>query len=228
MSSQFALDWFPLFNSLRIAAIASVLVFFLGIGCAHWSARLPKLVKGLLDVILTLPLVLPPTVCGYLLLMLVGVRRPLGALLNQAGMRFVMTWQGGVLAAVAVAFPLMYRTARGAFEAFDETLAWSGQTLGLSDTYIFWRIRMPACRQGILAGFVLAFARALGEYGATSMLIGYTPGRTATISTTVYQLYRTGDEAGALRWVLVNLAISAAVLVAVNLLETRQKEMVVR
>ena len=229
MLSQIATtDWFPLFNSLRIAAIASVLVFFLGIGCAHWAARLPKLVKGLLDVILTLPLVLPPTVCGYLLLMLVGIRRPLGALLDQAGIRFVMTWQGGVLAAVAVAFPLMYRTARGAFEAFDETLAWSGQTLGLSDTYIFWRIRMPACRQGILAGFVLAFARALGEYGATSMLIGYTPGRTATISTTVYQLYRTGDDAGALKWVLVNLAISAVVLLAVNLLEDRQRKGAVR
>ena len=217
-------DWFPLFNSLRTAAIASVLVFFLGIGCAHWAARLPRGVKGLLDVILTLPLVLPPTVCGYFLLMLVGVRRPLGALLDQAGIRFVMTWQGGVLAAVVVAFPLMYRTARGAFEAFDETLEWSGKTLGLSDTFIFWRIRMPACKQGILAGFVLAFARALGEYGATSMLIGYTPGRTATISTTVYQLYRTGDNAGAFRWVLVNLAIRAAVLLAVNLLEGRRKE----
>jgi molybdate transport system permease protein len=221
-------DWFPLFNSLRVAAIASVLVFFLGIGCAHWAARLPKLVKGLLDVILTLPLVLPPTVCGYFLLMLVGIRRPLGALLDRAGIRFVMTWQGGVLAAVVVAFPLMYRTARGAFEAFDETLEWSGQTLGLSDIYIFWRIRMPACRQGILAGFVLAFARALGEYGATSMLVGYTPGRTATISTTVYQLYRTGDDEGALLWVLVNLAISAAVLMAVNLLEDRQRKGVVR
>ena len=221
-------DWFPLFNSLRVAAIASVLVFFLGIGCAHWAARLPKLVKGLLDVILTLPLVLPPTVCGYFLLMLVGIRRPLGALLDRAGIRFVMTWQGGVLAAVVVAFPLMYRTARGAFEAFDETLEWSGQTLGLSDIYIFWRIRMPACRQGILAGFVLAFARALGEYGATSMLVGYTPGRTATISTTVYQLYRTGDDEGALLWVLVNLAISAAVLLAVNLLEDRQRKGVAR
>lgn len=221
-------DWFPLFNSLRVAAVASVLVFFLGIGCAHWAARLPKSVKGLLDVILTLPLVLPPTVCGYFLLMLVGIRRPLGALLDRAGIRFVMTWQGGVLAAVVVAFPLMYRTARGAFEAFDETLEWSGQTLGLSDSYIFWHIRMPACRQGILAGFVLAFARALGEYGATSMLVGYTPGRTATISTTVYQLYRTGDDAGAMLWVVVNLAVSAAVLMAVNLLEGRQRKGVVR
>ena len=225
MLSRFAVtDWFPLLNSLRIAAIASVLVFFLGIGCAHWAAKLPRAIKGALDVVLTLPLVLPPTVCGYFLLMLVGVRRPLGALLDQAGIPFVMTWQGGVLAAVVVAFPLMYRTARGAFEAFDETLEWSGKTLGLSDTFIFWRIRMPACKQGILAGFVLAFARALGEYGATSMLIGYTPGRTATISTTVYQLYRTGDNAGAFRWVLVNLAISAAVLLAVNLLEGRRKE----
>jgi len=229
MLSQLATtDWFPLFNSLRIAAIASVLVFFLGIGCAHWAAKLPRPVKGALDVVLTLPLVLPPTVCGYFLLMLVGVRRPLGALLDRAGIRFVMTWQGGVLAAEVVAFPLMYRTARGAFEAFDETLSWSGQTLGLGNTFIFWRIRMPACRQGILAGFVLAFARALGEYGATSMLVGYTPGRTATISTTVYQLYRTNDDAGALKWVLVNLAISASVLMVVNLLEGRRKKAVVR
>lgn len=132
-----------------------------------------------------------------------------------------MTWYGGVLAAAVVAFPLMYRTARGAFESFDETLAYSGQTLGLSNSYIFWRIRMPACRQGILAGTVLAFARALGEYGATSMLIGYTPGKTATISTTVYQLWRTNDEAGAFTWVMVNLAISAAVLLVVNRMEKR-------
>jgi molybdate transport system permease protein len=147
-----------------------------------------------------------------------------GRLLQQVGIQFVMTWYGGVLAASVVAFPLMYRTARGAFESFDETLAWSGKTLGLSNTFIFWRIRMPACRQGILAGAVLAFARALGEYGATSMLIGYTPGRTATVSTTVYQLWRTNDDAGALVWVLVNLAISAAVLLAVNLLERKNKQ----
>ena len=223
-----SVDWYPLWNSLRIAAIASLLVFFLGILCAYYVARLPRAVKGVLDVVLTLPMVLPPTVCGYFLLMLVGVKRPLGMLLNSLGFKFVMTWYGGILAALVVAFPLMYRTARGAFESFDRTLAYSGQTLGLSNTYIFWRIRMPACRQGILAGFVLAFARALGEYGATSMLIGYTPGRTATISTTVYQLYRTNDDAGALFWVLVNLAISAIVLLAVNMLEARQKKAVIK
>lgn len=217
------MDWYPLLNSLRIAVMSCVIVFFLGILCAYYTARLPKTVKGVLDAVLTLPMVLPPTVCGYFLLLLFGVKRPLGVLLARFGIQFVMTWYGGILAASVVAFPLMYRTARGAFESFDEALAYAGQTLGLSNTYIFWRVRMPACRQGILAGAVLTFARALGEYGATSMLVGYTPGKTATISTTVYQLWRTGDEAGASRWVLVNLAISAAVLVAVNMLEDRQK-----
>ena len=217
------MNWYPLWNSLRIAAISCVLVFFLGIFAAYYAARLPRAVKGVLDVVLTLPMVLPPTVCGYFLLLLFGAKRHLGILLARYGFKFVMTWYGGILAAAVVAFPLMYRTARGAFESFDETLAYAGQTLGLSNTYIFWRVRMPACRQGILAGTVLAFARALGEYGATSMLIGYTPGRTATISTTVYQLWRTHDEAGAMKGVLGNLAISAVVLLAVNLLEDRQR-----
>ena len=217
------IDWYPLINSLRIAAISCVIVFFAGVFFAYYAAKLPRTIKGILDVILTLPMVLPPTVCGYFLLLVFGTKRPFGIFLMQFGTKFVMTWYGGILAAVVVAFPLMYRTARGAFESFDSTLSQSGQTLGLSNTYIFWRIRMPACRQGILAGTVLAFARALGEYGATSMLIGYTPGKTATIATTVYQLWRTNDDAGAFFWVLVNLAISTVVLLAVNLLESKQK-----
>ena len=219
------MNGYPLWNSLRIAAISCVIVFFVGIWAAYYVARMPRAVKGLLDVVLT---VLPPTVCGYFLLMLFGVKRPLGIFLSRFGIKFVMTWYGGVLAAAVVAFPLMYRTARGAFESFDETLAYAGRTLGLSNTYIFWRIRMPACRQGILAGTVLTFARALGEYGATSMLIGYTPGKTATISTTVYQLWRTNDEAGAFTWVMINLAISTVVLLVVNMLEARQKKAVRR
>ena len=218
------MSWYPLWNSLRIAAISSVLVFFLGILCAYYVARLPRAVKGILDVFLTLPMVLPPTVCGYFLLLAFGVKRPLGMFLAQFGIKFVMTWYGGILAATMVAFPLMYRTARGAFESFDMNLAYAGQTLGLSNTFIFWKIRMPACRQGILAGIVLAFARALGEYGATSMLIGYTPGRTATISTTVYQLWRTNDEYHAFIWVLVNIAISAVVLLTINVYEKRGRE----
>jgi molybdate transport system permease protein len=218
------MDWYPLYNSLRIALISSVIVFFTGVFAAYYIAKLPPVLKGILDVILTLPLVLPPTVVGYFLLVLLGPRRPFGAwFLSVFHTKLVMTWYSAIFAAVVVAFPLMYRTTRGAFESFDETLAYSGQTLGLSNTYIFWHIRMPACRQGILAGTVLAFARALGEYGATSMIAGYTPGRTATISTTVYQLWRTNDDALAFRWVMVNVAISAVVLLAVNMLEKRDR-----
>ena len=219
------MDWFPLWNSLRIAAISTVLIFFLGIAAAYYIAELPKLVKGVLDVVLTLPLVLPPTVVGYLLLRLLGPRRIIGAwALETFGARLVMVWWSAIFAAVVVAFPLMYRTARGAFESFDETLSQSAQTLGLPNAWIFWRVRMPCCRQGILAGTVLAFARALGEYGATSMLAGYTPGKTATVSTAVYQLWQTGDDAMAFRWVLVNVAISAVFLLTVNLLEDRQRK----
>ncbi len=218
------MDWFPLWNSLRIAAISTILIFFLGIAAAYWIAKLPRLLKGVLDVVLTLPLVLPPTVVGYLLLRVLGPRRIIGAWALEAfGVRLVMVWWSAVFAAVAVAFPLMYRTARGAFESFDETLSQSARTLGLPNVWIFWRIRMPYCRQGILAGTVLAFARALGEYGATSMLAGYTPGKTATVSTAVYQLWQTGNDALAFRWVLVNVAISAVFLLTVNLLEDRQR-----
>lgn len=214
------MDLFPLWNSIRIAGISTVIVFFGGIFAAYYIAKAPRAVKGLLDVVLTMPLVLPPTVVGYLLLRLLGPKRPVGAwVLAVFGVKLTMTWWSAIFATAVVIFPLMYRTARGAFESFDETLAWSARSIGLSDSYIFWRIRMPNCRQGILAGTVLAFARALGEYGATSMIAGYTPGRTATISTTVYQLWRTDNDALAFRWVAVNLAISFAVLLAVNLLE---------
>lgn len=218
------MDWYPLWNSLRIAAISSIIVFFSGIAMAYYVAKASRCLKGLLDVILTLPLVLPPTVCGWLLLLIFGLRHPVGMFLQQWGIQFVMTWYGGVAASVVVAFPLMYRTARGAFESFDETLAWSGRTLGLSDTFIFWHIRLPYCKQGIIAGTVLAFARALGEYGATSMLIGYIPKNTATISTTVYQLWRTNEEYSAFIWVLVNMVISAVVLLTVNMMEKRSRK----
>ncbi len=221
------MDWFPLFNSLRVAAIATVVVFFTGIFCAYYVAKLPKLLKGLLDVVLTLPLVLPPTVVGYFLLVLLGNNRPLGQWFQQVfDIRLVMVWYSAVFASIVVSFPLMYRTARGAFESFDENLSDAGRTLGLPGWYIFWRVRLPACRQGILAGTVLAFARALGEYGATSMIAGYTPGKTATISTTVYQLWRTNNDELAFYWVMINVAISAAVLLAVNFLEKRQRRRV--
>ena len=155
------MDWYPLWNSLRIALISCAAVFFLGIFAAYYIAKLPRTVKGVLDVVLTLPMVLPPTVVGYFLLLLFGAKRPLGIFfMEHFGVKLVMNWYSAIFASIVVAFPLMYRTARGAFESFDETLAWSAQTLGQSNAWIFWRVRMPCCRQGILAGTVLAFARA--------------------------------------------------------------------
>ena len=214
------MDLYPLYNSIRIALISTILIFFLGIFFAYYIAKLPKLLKVVLDVILTLPLVLPPTVVGYLLLLLLGPRQAFGRfMLDTFNVRMVMNWWSAIFATTVVAFPLMYRTARGAFESVDETLAFAGKTLGLSNTFIFWNIRMPYCKKGMIAGAVLSFARALGEYGATSMIAGYTPGRTATISTTVYQLWRTDDEKMAFIWVIINIVISTIMLLFINSME---------
>ena len=216
------MDLYPLYNSARIALISSVLVFFLGICLAYYVAKLPALIRGALDVLFTVPLVLPPTVVGYLLLRFIGPHRFIGAFFfENFDIRLTMTWWSTVFATTVVAFPLMYRTTRGAFQSFDRNIEDSARTLGLSDSFIFWRIRLPCCRAGITAGLVLAFARAMGEYGATSMISGYTPGVTATISTTVYQLWQTNNDALAMKWVMVNLAISAVVLLTVNMLERR-------
>lgn len=217
------MDLFPLYNSLRVAFISTVIIFFLGIFLAYYIAKLPRVLKGILDVVLTLPLVLPPTVVGYILLMLLGPKRPFGEyMLETFNVKMIMTWWSAIFATTTVAFPLMYRTARGAFEAFDEELAYAGKTLGLSNAFIFWRIRIPYCKKGLIAGAILSFARALGEYGATSMIAGYTPGKTATISTTVYQLWRINDENLALIWVMINICISAIVLLTINIVENKK------
>ena len=217
------MDLFPLYNSLRITAISAIIVFFTGIAAAYYIARFSRVVKGILDVVLTLPMVLPPTVMGYLLLRVLGPKRVIGSwFYQQFGIKLTMHWWSAVFAVTAVVFPLMYRPTRSAFEAFDENLADSARTLGISEWKIFWRIRIPNCRQGIIAGMILAFARGIGEYGATSMVAGYTPGRTATIATEVYQLWRTGNDQMALTWVLINIAISAAAMLVINYLERKK------
>ena len=160
---------------------------------------------------------------GYLLLRVLGPKRVIGSwFYQQFGIKLTMHWWSAVFAVTAVVFPLMYRPTRSAFEAFDENLADSARTLGISEWKIFWRIRVPNCRQGIIAGMILAFARGIGEYGATSMVAGYTPGRTATIATEVYQLWRTGNDQMALTWVLINIAISAAAMLVINYLERKK------
>lgn len=223
------MDWFPLYNSIRIAVIATALTFVLGVFFAYYIAKMPRVIKGILDCILTLPLVMPPTVIGFFMLKFIGIYGPLGSFVYSVwGQKITMTWYASVFAVVIVTMPLMYRTVRSSFEAFDKDLIYAGKTLGLSNTYIFFRILLPCCKDGLLAGIVLSFARGLGEYGATSMVSGYTPGRTATISTTVYQLWREGNDALAYKWVFVNLAISFVVLLILNLFEKRAKNEGVR
>jgi molybdate transport system permease protein len=219
------MDWFPLFNSIRISLIASAVTFLAGIGAAYGLRSVRPQIKAVLDCFLTLPLVLPPTVVGYFLLASLSPKRPLGAfLLEHFGVRVIMTWPASILAVAIVTFPLMYRTARGAFESFDRGLADAGFSLGLTRRQVFWHIMMPCCKRGVLAGFVLAFARGLGEYGATSMVSGYTPGRTATVSTTVYQLWREGNDALAYKWVLVNIVISFIALYTLSYLEKKDRQ----
>lgn len=216
------MDLFPLYNSIRIATISTIFIFFLGIFLAFKIKDLPQGVKGILDVILTMPLVLPPTVLGFFLLKILGPNNFFGKFLGNFDIKLIMNWQAAVLAGILVGFPLMYRTSRGAFEAFDENLSSAAQTLGKSNTWIFWRIVLPNCKTEIIAGIILSFARALGEYGATSMVSGFIPNKTATISTTVYQFWRIGQDQMAYRWVMINVLISFIVLISINLFEKRK------
>ncbi len=219
------MDLYPLYNSIRISLISTVIIFFVGIFTAYYISKAPKILKVIFDVLFTLPLVLPPTVVGYLLINVLGPNHLIGRLfLNTFGIRLTMNWWSAVFATVVVIFPLMYRTARGAFQAFDTSLSDTAKTLGLSNTYIFWRIRLPYCKQGVVAGTVLSFARALGEYGATSMIAGYTPNETATISTTVYQLWRLNNDELAFKWIVINILLSAIVLLVINLVENNYQQ----
>lgn len=216
------MDWFPLINSLRIAMISTVCTFFLGIFAAYYIAKLPKAIKGVMDCILTLPLVLPPTVVGFFILKLLGTNGIIGSFIYGAfDTKIIMKWYTSIFAVIVITFPLMYRTVRGAFEAFDENLIYAGRTLGKSNTWIFWRVLMPGSKNGLLAGTVLTFARGIGEYGATAMVSGYIPSVTATISTTVYQLWREGNDELAYKWVAINVIISLTVLFLLNLFERR-------
>ena len=215
----FFMDWFPLLNTVRTALVSTTIVFFLGIFAANRVLTLPRPARSALDALFTVPLVIPPTVTGWLILRFLGTRHPVGYWMQALfGVRLVMTWQSGVLAAVIVSFPLMYRMARGAFRRFDEDLSDAAQTLGHSELWTFWVIQIPVCGQEIFTGVMLAFARAAGEYGATSMVAGYTPGRTATVASTVYQMWR-ADESGAAGWVFVSIVLSAVFAVLLSLLE---------
>ena len=218
-----SLDWSPLFISLKTGFAATLISFFLGIGAASLVLRISPRLRAVIDSILTLPLVLPPTVAGFFLLLLFSVRRPFGSfLLETFNIRIIQSWTGCVIAATVIAFPLMYRNARGAFEQVDINLIHAGRTLGLSEWTIFWKITLPAAAPGILSGTVLTFARAMGEYGATSMLAGNILGKTSTISQTIAMVMQDGNYAKAGVWTGIVIIIAFIILWIMNKVGSRK------
>lgn len=223
------LDWSPLFISLKTGVAATVISFFFGIYAARKVVKASPAKKAVLDGILTLPLVLPPTVAGFFLLLLFSRRRPVGILLyEQFDIKVVQTWLGCVIAATVIAFPLMYRNARAAFEQIDVNLIYAGRTLGMSEMEIFWKIVVPAAGPGIASGTILTFARALGEYGATSMLAGNIPGKTGTISQKIAMVIQDGDYVTAGVWVAIVISIAFVIIVLMNVFSGKQMKNVRR
>jgi len=213
------LDWSPLWISLKTGVVATVISFFLGLWAARKVIKKDCRTKSVLDGILTLPMVLPPTVAGFFLLLIFSRRRAFGMFLNDTfDIQVVHTWLGCVLAAVVIAFPLMYRNARAAFEQIDANLVYAGRTLGMSELSIFWRIVVPTAGPGIASGTVLTFARAMGEYGATSMLAGNIPGKTGTVSQRIAMVIQDGDYATAGFWVVIVMLIAFAAVFLINII----------
>ena len=213
------LDWSPLFISLKTGVVATFLSFFLGIFAARKVVKASPRVKAVVDGILTLPMVLPPTVAGFFLLLLFSRRRPLGMFLyHELGIKVVQSWLGCIIAATVIALPLMYRNARAAFEQIDANLVYAGRTLGMSDLRIFWTIVLPTAGPGIASGTILTFARAMGEYGATSMLAGNIPGKTGTVSQRIAMVIQDGDYVTAGFWVVIVLVIAFIMIFLINLI----------
>lgn len=213
------LDWSPLWISVKTGIVATVLSFFLGIFAARKVISLGTKGKSVWDGLLTLPLVLPPTVAGFFLLLIFSRRRPFGIFLYDTfDISAVHTWLGCILAATVIAFPLMYRNARAAFEQIDINLIHAGRTLGMSEMKIFWKVAVPAAGPGLASGTILTFARAMGEYGATSMLAGNIPGKTGTISQKIAMVIQDGDYATAGVWVVIVLVIAFAAVFVINLI----------
>jgi molybdate transport system permease protein len=205
--------WVPLLLSLKVAVWATALNTVLGVGAAWALARWRSPLRDVVDAVLTLPLVLPPTVLGYYLLVLVGRRGVFGEWLARLGIELVFTWQGAVLASTIVAFPLVLKSARAAFEGVDHQLENAARVLGVPEAGIFFRVTLPLAARGIIAGVLLAFARALGEFGATLMVAGNLPGRTQTLSVAIYEAVQAGDDNTANLLVLVTSVTCVLLLV---------------
>lgn len=223
MDALFAeVNWSPLFISLKTGVVATIIAFFIGILAARFVMKLNHTLKWIIDGILTLPLVLPPTVAGFFLLLIFSLKRPIGKYLwVNVGVKVVLSWPGCVLAAAVIAFPLMYRNARAAFEQVDMNMIAAGRTLGMSERKIFWKVIMPIAMPGIASGTVLTFARAIGEYGATSMLAGNILGKTQTIALAIASEVSAGNFTIAGFWVAVIVVVSFVIVLAINMITGR-------
>lgn len=223
------LDWSPLFISIKTGIVATIFSFFLGIYAARKVVKTTPGKKAIIDGILTLPMVLPPTVAGFFLLLIFSRRRPFGIFLfENFGIKVVQTWLGCIIAATVISFPLMYRNARAAMEQIDVNLIYAGRTLGMSDTEIFWKVVIPTAGPGIASGTILTFARALGEYGATSMLAGNIPGKTGTISQKIAMVIQDRDYMTAGVWVAIVMVIAFLVIFLMNLISGKKMKNVKR
>jgi molybdate transport system permease protein len=216
----------PIIISMKTASAAIALTFMLGLFSARWIVKMKsEKVKMVLDGILTLPLVLPPTVMGFILLIIFGVNRPVGKFLLQFfGVKIVFSWTATVIAAVVISFPLMYRSARGAFEQVDQNLIMAARTLGMSERKIFWRIIMPLALPGVVGGGILAFARGLGEFGATAMIAGNIENKTRTLPLAIYSEVAAGNMQIASYYVIIVLAISFLVVVSTNYFAMKERK----
>lgn len=215
------LDWSPLWVTLKTTGTAIVIVFILGLLAAWWSLRIPSRAQDIADSIFTIPMVLPPTVCGFVLLLLLGKNTPVGQWFIDIGFPLIFSWPATVLAAVVVSFPLMYRSARGAFESIDRTMLDAARTLGWSEGRIFFKLMLPLAWSSIAAGTVLAFARALGEFGATLFLAGNYVGVTRTVPIAIYFEWMNGNTDVALFWTGVIIVFSFMVILFINLWSRR-------
>lgn len=204
--------WTPLLLSLKVAGLATLVNMVLGVAAAYGLSRWRSPLRDFIDSVLTLPLVLPPTVLGYYLLVLFGRRGTFGAWLESLGIQLVFTWQGAVVASTIVAFPLVLKAARAAFENVDHQLENAARVLGVSEAGVFFRVSLPLATRGITAGVLLAFARALGEFGATLMVAGNLPGRTQTLSVAIYEAVQAGDDGAATMLVAITSVTCVAVL----------------
>lgn len=219
------IDLSPIIISLRTATLSIIVTFFLGVAAAQLVFRLKsKTMKTILDGLFTLPLVLPPTVAGFFLLYIFGMRRPIGKFfIEYFAVKVAFSWGATVLAAVVISFPLMYRAARGAFEQVDPDVLSAGRTIGMSEWKIFWKVQLPIAWPGVISGAVLAFARGLGEFGATAMIAGNIKGKTRTLPLAVYSAVASGNMKEAGEYVAVLICISFIVVICMNYFSMEKK-----